>query len=1202
MILETLRHLSFSVINKLCCLAVLCLLVGFSTVYAEGSKDLYPNGAEGNRAFLNCNSNNLPTESWPFKTAGTHYVYAKAGETIAVASSAYGIGKGDIKVTSPLGIQIPITSVSPVGNIPDRKRELAGPKKGKNDVANVYTPIKIVVTAETEGIWKVEFLPPSGLDGDNKTSVEDITAIGNWEQPYIDRNKNPVGNIDHVAAWDVSVLNISGDDWLTGRVYANVLNLHLNGSFTSAKAYYATHYVLTKDGRAYRVKTNGSNGVGFTFFSNSNGFAVNSVPTYKSLDKSTLADILAFTHNPTLPDNGTNTTHKIFYNKPNPDLPVTARIANYPGGLTWLKNEEKLPEISDLKVIGAEGSPGLAGKNGANIQFESSTIGTYRITIPVTIAGVSANRVIIGVAQAGTNHVFWDGKDANGNYLLPTNLVSTLKTKLQSAEVHFPYIDMEINPKGLIIELTDNTTNYGIDVNEKDESKYSSRIYWDDSNVTGAGAEGYESSDPFENAVNGLLSTTNGHKWGAYKSGSAVSPENSGSGSYSFGNKKSMDTWAYIQGSEKDNPIDLTIKVADLQIVSITPNLSSFLSNQQVTYTVKVKNDGPSDVTGAAFTFVNPPGFEIDPLTNPVFSVNGVGMVRNPLVSAERFTAMLDMNNKCEVEFTITGKLITSPSVPVITAEASILRPADVTDPDATNPNATPDGKGPTDPHLECKNGNTIENCNNIKYHHIQVYEVCSGSNISPISYQGNAGIVSVLGNVPALSFGRNDASQLMNVTGKPTATGSFTLGTTGNDKDKTTYLIHVVALPVVTLPTALTVCNLGSISITATADGQNNTYKWQYKDSNNDWKFFDEGADVHGVTTSVLTLSNVPLTSDKQEIKVLVHSSFGCDAETTGILKVAENPTTVTISSTELEFCQGGAATLSSSYEEGNQWYKDGVIIQDATDPTLMVFKSGVYTVVVTNEFGCSTQGDNSIEINVKTPPKISKIIVEGNAISCSGEEVRLSVTTNDLNLTYQWVGNTGDLPGETNSFLLVTKSGKYLVKAKSPNGCQVMSFAVDVTIKPRALAGNITAGNQTICAGEKVLLTAESTLKDPVFTWYSDALLEHKIQEGSTLEVRPSATTDYFVTVRNSDICENAAADAKEVTVIVNPIPDAPVIEVVELEFCEGSSTLLTSSSATGNQWYKDGLAIPDADKETYIATESGKYTLVVTLNNCA
>jgi hypothetical protein len=51
----------------------------------------------------------------------------------------------------------------------------------------------------------------------------------------------------------------------------------------------------------------------------------------------------------------------------------------------------------------------------------------------------------------------------------------------------------------------------------------------------------------------------------------------------------------------------------------------------------------------------------------------------------------------------------------------------------------------------------------------------------------------------------------------------------------------------------------------------------------------------------------------------------------------------------------------------------------------------------------------------------------------------------------------------------------------------------------------------------------------------------------------------------------------------------------------FCDGGSVLLTSSSATGNQWYKDGTILTGETNQTYTATSTGSYAVTVTLLDC-
>jgi uncharacterized repeat protein (TIGR01451 family) len=680
--------------------------------FAEGSKDLYPTGAKGNRAFLLCNTNSVSLFSNPFKTTGTHYVYAKAGEIIAVASSAQGKGLGTILLTAPNGAVYTSGNSLTIGLIQDRNRELAGPNNGTGLPAGTYTPYNKTVSASEAGVWKIDFITPLGPNG-NSTSLApaDVLADGAWTQGSGNTNAN---NGDILAAWDVSVR--TGTTWLSGRVFTNVLTLYINGGFVENTSFHVTNYILTQDGRAYRVKTNGNNGIGFTFFSNNNGFAVNGVPQYKSLNFSD-ARINPYVHDPRSLDDDKNITHKIFYNKPNPDLPQSApTYITAAGQSTWLKNIAVLPVISNLVVTGVEGTIGQVSHKGANISFNSTTTGTFTITIPVPSG---TNRVLTGVANVGANSIFWDAKDGNGNFVPATSVISQLKTLLRSAEVHFPYIDMEINPNGITIELTDNTTSYDLQTGNPDRSVYSDLVYWDDSDISNRGNASFETSDPYQN-LTGISSISNGHKWGKY----------SGLGGSSFGNEKSMDTWAYIQGSEVAQSVDMVITQADLKIESINPDLTNYFSDRKITYTVKVKNDGPSAANGSKFNFVVPTGLTINSVTTANQTAGVV--VNNGLTAAQNYSASLDLPNQGTIDIFIVATFAGS-YTQTFDIKASILRPADLSDPDATGNNLA----GPLNADEECLNGASsgIGLCNNIKYNTINGQDVCIGSNIVTITY-----------------------------------------------------------------------------------------------------------------------------------------------------------------------------------------------------------------------------------------------------------------------------------------------------------------------------------------------------------------------------------------------------------------------------------------------------------------------------------
>jgi hypothetical protein len=94
-------------------------------------------------------------------------------------------------------------------------------------------------------------------------------------------------------------------------------------------------------------------------------------------------------------------------------------------------------------------------------------------------------------------------------------------------------------------------------------------------------------------------------------------------------------------------------------------------------------------------------------------------------------------------------------------------------------------------------------------------------------------------------------------------------------------------------------------------------------------------------------------------------------------------------------------------------------------------------------------------------------------------------------------------------------------------------------------------------------------------------------------------TASGTYTVVVTAAGCASSPSAGT---TVTVNPIPATPTITPGgPTTFCSGGSVTLTSSSASGNQWYLNNNAIGGATNQQYAATASGSYTVVVTTAGC-
>ena len=660
-----------------------------SFIYADGSKDLYPNGATGLRAYLR--SSLTATENWPFPNQGVHYVYAEVGERITLASSAQDAGATSrIRLIAPDGA-IVVNNNTVAGLISNRSEEKAGPQLFGGIVSGRYTPIYYKVVKA--GIYRVEFVARGTTNPDYT-----VLANSNWVQD------NSVG----IMAWDVSVINAGNSAFIPGRVYTNILNLSNGLSNVSTDGFYGLIYALTKDGYTYRVNNNGNNGIYFTFFVNNNGF-IDSMqnPIYKSLNGSSPGFLAGKVHNPNTADTAKNITHKMFYTLPSNDLP-TSSVGAVPSLLsvpsTWLKNPVVTPHVTQVSIVGVEGVVGQVSKKGGYIKFDADVQGTYSITIQATPANPAfVPRVLNGPSSAGTNQIFWDGKDGSGAASPVGTYPVKITTRLQGAEVHFPYIDMEYNKRGTIVQLLDH-----VQLNTLPNPvvfPVSDIVYWNDTGITGTTTGSVPT--PINNSA-GISSVTNGHKWGSSSNGGS---------SGLFGDEKAIDTWTFIKAEEATVITSVMVKSADLMVNSITPNQTSVLVGDQVSYTIKVKNGGPSDVVGAPFLFKVPAGLSPQNIQFVAgCGTESVAMTYNAGTST--YSSKLNLISGCEITYIIT---VTVSNVAVAgnqQVEAAILRTNDVTDPDATNPNIT---IPPTDPYYECANNGLGGSCNNIKKNNIVV-------------------------------------------------------------------------------------------------------------------------------------------------------------------------------------------------------------------------------------------------------------------------------------------------------------------------------------------------------------------------------------------------------------------------------------------------------------------------------------------------
>ncbi|WP_082458604.1 putative Ig domain-containing protein [Pedobacter sp. Leaf216] len=302
---------------------------------------------------------------------------------------------------------------------------------------------------------------------------------------------------------------------------------------------------------------------------------------------------------------------------------------------------------------------------------------------------------------------------------------------------------------------------------------------------------------------------------------------------------------------------------------------------------------------------------------------------------------------------------------------------------------------------------------------------------------------------------------------------------------------------------------------------------------------------------------------------------------------------TTPTVTAATASACQGSSATLSVQNPQAGvtyKWYlgttyqagKDGVTF--TTDPALT---AGTYTYSVTaTANGCETLG-TKVLVTV-LPPAVTPIPSTTNpATTCIGTSATLSVQA-VAGITYNWydaavggnmlVTNNSNFTTPAN---LAAGTYNYYIEAVSGAGCTNPTRAVvSITVNPSALATDLTVtGTTSLCASGTAVLTATSTtVTSPVFTWYTDAALTQVAFVGAVFNTPAiNVTTKYYVTVSGTNKCANTPGNAKEVTIMVNPVAGPTDINVAGTSTtCGGSSVTLNATSTTVTNpiftWYSD------------------------------
>ncbi len=392
-------------------------------------------------------------------------------------------------------------------------------------------------------------------------------------------------------------------------------------------------------------------------------------------------------------------------------------------------------------------------------------------------------------------------------------------------------------------------------------------------------------------------------------------------------------------------------------------------------------------------------------------------------------------------------------------------------------------------------------------------------------------------------------------------------------------YLNATCTNPVITCsPAAPGVCGpTGSVTLTAGGAGTTPTYLW---------------SPASGLSaTTGATVTSTPGSTATYTI-----TGYGpgvCLGTGTVTVSVNPIPTPVITASGPTSICPGSSITLTETSGTGTlyQWYAGGSAITGATTSSYTASPAATttYSISLTTTAGCTAGATVPVTI---LPVPVAVITPTGPTTVCAPATVTLGGTIG-VGYTYQWYNGSGVIAGATTQTYTATATGTYSVQVTATGGCSDTSASVSVTINAAPAPVITASGATSFCAGSNLTLT-ETSGTGTLYQWY-DATSAIPGGTNASYVASPTITTTYSVSVTNSVGCSNGAT----IALTILPTPVAVITPAGPTTVCAPGTVTLNATVGTGYtyQWYNAGGVISGASTQTYTATATGSYSVLIT-----
>jgi hypothetical protein len=269
------------------------------------------------------------------------------------------------------------------------------------------------------------------------------------------------------------------------------------------------------------------------------------------------------------------------------------------------------------------------------------------------------------------------------------------------------------------------------------------------------------------------------------------------------------------------------------------------------------------------------------------------------------------------------------------------------------------------------------------------------------------------------------------------------------------------------------------------------------------------------------------------------------------------------------------------------------------ATPPTPATSAPGITDYYVSQQStlaGCTGESSRArIRVTVNPIPALPGV---SNIDYCQGATASALTATATTGHTLQWyassTGGTASTVAPTPSTSVVGTTSYYVSQKNNSTGCEGARAVITVVVNATPPMPGVSG--VAYCQGATASALTATASAGYTLLWYGTNATGGT---ASTTAPIPSTSTagvmNYYVSQRKvGEDCEGPRASiAVTITSTAPPIITATGIGTADV--------LLTSSAPTGNQWFKDGVAITGATANTYAVTENGVYQVSASNGSC-